>query len=257
MTGARRRSGVLSVALAGVLLVAACGGDDDAAVDTDDTTTTAEAEEEETTTTEAATSSTGASTTSTTAEEVDLGQPVLWPAPGEGAPEPEVAAEGFVRTLLDVGGGSLGEFAQGDPTSGEIPLFGVTEAGGPGPLRSTILVRQLGDGWYVIGAVSDDVTIDIPAALAEVPIGPVEVSGTGRGFEGTIVVTATLAGEDGPPLVQEPLIAGNDVLEPYAVTVELGGTADGDTVAIVANTDSGFDADAPAIAAIAVVMVAL
>jgi hypothetical protein len=245
--------------LAGVLLVGACGGGDDDAVDADDTTTTATAaEEEETTTTEAATSSTGASTTSTTAEEVDLGQPVLWPAPGEGAPEPEVAAEGFVRILLDEAGGSLGEFAQGDPTSGEVPLFGATEGGGTGALRSTILVRQLGDGWYVIGAVSDDVTIDVPAALAEVPIGPVEVSGTGRGFEGTVVLTATLAGEDGAPLAQEPVIAGSaEALEPYAVTLDVGGADDGDTVAIVATTGIGLDTDAPGIAAVPVVLIAL
>jgi hypothetical protein len=244
--------------LTGVLLTAACGGDD-AAVDASDTTTTADAaEEEETTTTAgAATSSTGATTTATTAAEVELGQPVLWPAPGQGAPEPEAAAEGFVRTLLDVTGGTLGEFAQGDPTSGEVALFGATEGGGTDALRSTILVRQLGDGWYVIGAVSDDVTIDVPATLAEVPIGPVEVSGTGRGFEGTVVLTATLGGVDGPPLAQEPVIAGSaEALEPYAVTLDVGGAGDGVTVAIVATTDIG-GTDAPGIAAVPVVLVAL
>jgi len=242
--------------VAGALLAAACGGDDPAVDATDDTTTTAAAEDEETTTTEAATSTTGAATT-TTAAEVELGQPVLWPAPGEGAAEPVAAAEGFVRTLLDVPGGTFGEFAQGDAASGEVPLFGATEGGGPGALRSTILVRQLDGGWYVIGAVSDDVTIDVPATLAEVPIGPVEVSGTGRGFEGTVVLTATLAGEDGAPLAQEPVIAGSaEALEPYAVTLDVGGAGDGVTVAIVATTDIG-GTDAPGIAAVPVVLVAL
>ena len=53
-------------------------------------------------------------------------------------------------------------------------------------------MRQLGaaGGWFVIAAVNPNVAITAPDAGAVVPAGPLTVTGVGRGFEATVVVSA-------------------------------------------------------------------
>ena len=61
-----------------------------------------------------------------------------------------------------------------------------------------LLLRQLGpdDGWFVLAAVNDHAGITDPVALAEVAAGPLAVHGMARGFEGSVTVSAGLAGSD-------------------------------------------------------------
>jgi hypothetical protein len=179
----RRLTGL---AVAGLLLVAgACADDDDD--DAVETTTTAE----ETTTT-------GDSTT-TTAVDSDL--LVLFPA-DDVEDTPEGAAEGFMARYFPDAGVTFGEFQQGDSRSGEIEVLGGGEGGGAELLRSTLLLRQVGPGWFVIAAVNPNVAITSPEAQSAVALGgTLTVEGEGRGFEATIVVRVETP--DGSETLQE------------------------------------------------------
>jgi len=218
-----------AVALVVVLAVSACTDDDgDDQVVTAPTSTTAPAGSETSTT-----SSSPSSTTTPTES-----QPALWPAPGTAVDDPAEAAAGFVTGLLGGAEPALGEFQEGGPGAGEIEVLRQNEGGGIGGIRSVLSLRQLGEGWFVTSAQSPAVTIDEPQTLATVA-GTIEVAGSGRGFEGTLLISLRTAGEGGPPLAETFVTAGaSEELEPF--TTELDIAADpGTTLAlVVGNADA-------------------
>lgn len=193
-----------------------------------------------------------------TVEQLD--QPAIWPAPDVVFDTPEEAAADFVSSvLISEGDPVLGEFQQGDARSGEIAVLFAGEAGDlDPPIESGILsLRRIGptDGWYVIAASSDGVVIDTPSALAEVPAGSLTVAGEGRGFEGTLVVSAFPPGDNDAELDQQVGAGGAlDELEPYSVELDLTGAADGDVVVILVHGDSGLGSDPSTFSAIPVVV---
>ena len=182
----RRLAALTAVAL----LLVACGDDDDEVAETGDgiTTTTTTAPVETTTTT-------------TTPADTGLEQLAIWPAADVVFATPEEAATDFVEQVLGVPA-ALGAFQQGDARSGEIVVSSVPEGGGNAVPRGTLLLRQLGadDGWFVLAATSDVQTFTLPVDGAEVAAGPLTVEAAGRGFEGTVVVSARVAGQAGAPL---------------------------------------------------------
>jgi hypothetical protein len=190
-----------------------------------------------------------ASPAAESATSVTLEQPAVWPAAGVVFESPEAAAEDFVRNAFDECH-VIGEFQQGDPGSGEIPVFGT----GDGPCRlgpphggplSRLLLRQLGpdDGWFVTAAVdeSNSNTITVPASGSEVPAGPLTVEGIGSGFESTINVTAFRAG-DADAILDSVIGAGGYLGPPipYTVTVDLSAASPGDVVALLEVGGSGI-----------------
>jgi hypothetical protein len=193
-------------------------------------------------------------------EQQELDQPAIWPAPGVVFTTPEEAAADFVTTvLISEGDPVLGEFRQGDSRSGEIPVLFAGETGDldPPQEQGLLFLRQIGptDGWYVIGAVSDGAVIDTPSALDEVPAGTVTVSGEGRGFEGTLVVSAFPPGDQASQLDQEIGAGGAfEELQPYSVELDLSGAAAGDVVVILVQGDTGLGSDPGTFAAIPVVI---
>ncbi len=193
-------------------------------------------------------------------EQQDLDQPAIWPAADVVLATPEEAAADFVSAvLISEGDPALGEFQQGDARSGEIEVLFAGETGDLDPplAKGVLFLRQIGptDGWYVIAATSDGAVIDTPSALEQVPAGTVTVSGEGRGFEGTLVVSAFPPGDD-TAILDSQIGAGGafEDLQPYSVELDLSGAADGDVVVILVHGDTGIGNDPSTFAAIPIVI---
>lgn len=193
-------------------------------------------------------------------EQQDLAQPAIWPAADVVFATPEEAAADFVSAVLVAEGDpTLGEFQQGDARSGEIAVLFAGETGDLDPPLETgvVFLRQIGptDGWYVIAATSDGAVIDMPSALEEVPAGTVTVSGEGRGFEGTLAVSAFPPGDDAARFDLQIGAGGAfDELQPYSVELDLSEAADGDVVVILVHGDTGLGNDPGTFAAIPIVI---
>jgi len=192
----------------------------------------------------------------------ELVQPAIWPAADVVFATPEEAAADFVSAvLISEGEPVLGEFLQGDSRSGEIAVLFAGETGDLDPPQEMGILglRQIGptDGWYVIFAISDGVVIDAPSALQEVPAGTVTVSGEGRGFEGTLAVSAFPPG-DAAATFDLQIGAGGAFgdLEPYSVELDLSGAASGDVVVILVQGDTGLGADPGTFGAFPIVITA-
>ena len=248
--------------IAAVALLISCGGDDDASsVDsatttTIVTTTTPETTSTVTTTTIVVTTTTPEtnSTVTTTTEGVVLAQPAIWPAADAVFATPEAAAADFVRNVLGVEP-LLSEYLGGDSRSGEIEVFSPGETM---PVSRGLLdLRTLApnDGWFVIGAYNPNATISTPEVYAEVPAGALTVEGVARGHEGTVVVTAFLAG-DADAVLDQVITSGGglETPEPYSVTIDLTGAATGDVITLLVHGDTGLDNDPGEFGAIAFVI---
>lgn len=190
----------------------------------------------------------------------ELDQPAIWPSADVVFATPEEAATDFVsEALISEGDPLLGDFQQGDARSGEIAVLFGGETGDADPPfeKGTLLLRQLGPdgGWFVIGAVSDGATIDAPVTGAAVPAGPLVVSGEGRGFESTLVVSAFSPGDTTAQFDQEIGAGGAfEELEPYSVTLDLSDGAPGETIVILVQGDTGLGSDPSTFAALPVVI---
>jgi hypothetical protein len=189
-----------------------------------------------------------------------LDQPAIWPAADVVFATPEEAAADFVSAvLISEGDPALGEFQQGDSRSGEIAVLFAGETGDLDPplAKGVLLLRQIGptDGWYVIAATSDGVVIDTPSALEAIPAGTVTVAGDGRGFEGTLAVSAFPPGDPAARFDLEIGAGGASAdLEPYSVELDLSGAAAGEVVVILVHGDTGLGNDPSTFSAIPVVI---
>jgi hypothetical protein len=159
---------------------------------------------------------------------------------------PEAAASDFIEQVFGVEP-LIGEFMQGDSRSGEIEVLSPLDDDDPATTRPTgvvLFLRQLGpdDGWFVLSAVSEGVTIDDPEFGDEVAAGDLTVDGTGRGFEGTVVVRALVPAD--PPTVLDFEITATDWMTPvpYTATLDLSEASPGDIVTIIAVGDTGIEA---------------
>ena len=87
--------------------------------------------------------------------------------------DPVSAARGFAADYAGFPDPVVGEFRQGDARSGEVPV----QAKATGPI-TTVLVRELGDSWWVLGSVDPE----HPADLAR-GVGHDFVTGSATGNE--------------------------------------------------------------------------
>ncbi len=188
---------------------------------------------------------------------VELDQPAIWPASDVVFTTPEEAAASFVTNVLGVEP-VLGDFMAGDSRSGEIQVFSPGEVEGAVLIeRGLLALRIIGpnDGWFVIAASSQGVSIETPETLDPVAVGPLEVAGEGRGFEGTLVVTAFRAGNANVVLDQVITSGGPfELLEPYTVTLDLSDGVPGETIALIVRGDTGLGGDPGDFASIPVVI---
>jgi hypothetical protein len=190
-------------------------------------------------------------------QSAQLDQPAIWPASDVLFETPEEAAAGFVADVLGVEP-VLGDFAAGDARSGEIQVFSPGDgAGAELTERALLALRMIGptDGWFVIAANSEGVMIESPETLDRVPAGPLVVTGRGRGFESTLVVSAFRAGEAGD-VVDQVIAAGGAFgdLEPFTATLDLSDAAPGDVVAVLVRGDTGLDGDPGEFASLPIVI---
>ncbi|TDT17612.1 hypothetical protein BDK89_3223 [Ilumatobacter fluminis] len=186
--------------------------------------------------------------TTTPPTTVPVVEPVVavWPAAEVVFDTPEEAASDFIEQVFGVEP-LIGEFMQGDGRSGEIEVLSPLDDDDPATTRPTgviLFMRQLGadDGWFVLSATSEGVTIDVPEFGDEVTAGDLTVDGLGRGFEGTVVVRALIPAD--PPEVLDFEITATDWTTPvpYTATLDLSATSPGDVVTIVAVGDTGIAA---------------
>ncbi|HEY8545229.1 MAG TPA: Gmad2 immunoglobulin-like domain-containing protein [Acidimicrobiales bacterium] len=185
---------VLVLGIGGLLLAGDDGGDRTSTADEPGTTTT----EATTTTTEppATTTTTGAGVRPEAPEApeapegpppTDVFQQAVWPRPSSDVrfDDPVAAARSFARYYTGFSDPQVGEYRAGDSRSGEVPVFPLT--GGQGE-ETTVLVRQLSDDhWYVVGSVTEDVTVEQPDPGDRLTC-PLTLRGTALAFEGTVQV---------------------------------------------------------------------
>lgn len=177
---------------------------------------------------------------------VQLEQPAVWPAADVVFDTPEEAAADFMGDYLDERpGGVLGEFRPGDARSGEIDVeYSSDPEGVDAGVRSTLLMRQLGpsDGWFVLAAVNELVTITSPESGSTIAPGPVTVEGVGQAFEGTIFVSAYPAGDRANLDATFTQTGTGFEPGPYSATLDLSAAPPG-FVAIDVSGDSGLRND--------------
>jgi hypothetical protein len=171
-------------------------GDDTTTSDTGPTTSSSSTSTTASSTTTSSSTSTSASSTTDTTAFADI-DTAVWPDPSssDGFDTPEAAASSFATDYVGMVDPDLGPFMQGDSRSGEIELR--PQPAGP---VTVILLRQLGpdDAWWVIGSVSDQVTVDQPRVLDEVG-SPVVVSGEGMVAAGGVLeIELRVDGVDDP-----------------------------------------------------------
>lgn len=179
----------------------------------------------------------------TASDSKNEGPLAIWSSSESPAETPESAAEAAVASLIGVTP-VLGDFMAGDSRSGEMVVFSPGETT---PVeRSLLLLRRLGsdDRWSVIGAINSAMTIDEPETASVVPAGLLTVSGSGRGFEGLIVVSAHRIGDRVESIDQETTTGGSlERSEPFRVVLDLSDTDPGDVIAIVVRGGVGLEDD--------------
>jgi hypothetical protein len=183
-----------------MVTLAGCGGDDDSvATDAPTTTETTAAPTTSAPTTPEATAAptTEAATTTPDVDADEIRPFALWPDVDgtQRFDDPVEAARSFAVELVGFTDPVLGEFQQGDATSGEVEL----RASDGGPL-TVVLVRQLDPAegsWWVTASVHDDILVDDPQPQSAVD-DPVQVSGQAVAFEGTVDVEILADGDTEP-----------------------------------------------------------
>ncbi|HEY8546573.1 MAG TPA: Gmad2 immunoglobulin-like domain-containing protein [Acidimicrobiales bacterium] len=97
--------------------------------------------------------------------------------------DPVSAARAFAVDFVGFTDPLVGELQQGDSRSGEVPVRPAAQ----GPV-TTVFVRQLEDDtWWVLGAATDNITVDRPAT-GDAITSPVTVAGAALAFEGVVSV---------------------------------------------------------------------
>jgi hypothetical protein len=158
--------------------------------------------------------------------------------------DPVDAAVGFATDYLGFVDPIASEFMAGDSRSGEVEIRSVET----GP-ATVVFVRQLtdDDSWWILGAASENITIDEPEALAEV-VSPLTVSGTAQAIEGTVDVQLRADGNGEP--IFEGFVTGSGGPEPgpYSETFEFTspGETGGALVMLSLSSEDGSTLDASA-----------
>lgn len=207
--------GVVVAVMAGLIFwITRDDGDQIAEGDTPTTTTTAAP-----TTTEPETTTTITEPETTTTEPTTRPDPVdareaVFPFAEDSLrfDDPNEAVAAFAEGYLGFVDPVYSDFRQGDSRSGEVGLR--PTANGP---ETTVFVRQLDDTWWIIGAASENIVVNQPAA-GDVLVSPVDLTGEALAFEGTVNVELWTDRAD-EPLATTFVTGGGDVLRPFEGTL--------------------------------------
>jgi hypothetical protein len=231
--------GAAIVVIAVVLGVLALTGDDDTDVDTSGTTTTS-----------AVATTTTAVTTTTAGSTVDVSQ-AMWPRAGTSQrfDDPVSAARSFAVDFVGMIEPVMGDFQAGDSRSGEVEVRPLVD----GPV-TTVFVRQLQDDtWFVLGAVTENVTLASPEVGATIEC-PLTLTGEALAFEGTVAVAIRDDVSD-EPIGTGFVTGGGTEVAPFEgqVDCDLSALPEGDQYgSIVLTTEGGEDGRAWQAAAVRV-----
>lgn len=196
------------------------------ASDTRDTTTT--------------TSSTTTTEPESTPTEPAVDEPLFrWPSDGTGYDSTGDLVTAFAEEYLGVVRPAVED--NGDSTFTVRPRG---EGGAPAPAegpRTVVEVGPFGGSTVVIGAVSPNIRVDLPAAGTAIT-SPVRVSGQARNlFEGTVIVEVRTEAGDAPVVTVPGIAAGSGPeLADFSVEVPFGGLPAG-RGGIVVKSDSGLE----------------
>lgn len=227
------------------------------ATSTSATDTTTTAPDTTTSSTSTTTSTTTAPTTSDAPTTVPTTQPptddlevALWPeASGPvGYTDPVALVQDFAEEFVGMDDPVVGAFRPGDSRSGEVEV----RADAGATLATTVTVRQLGpnDLWWVLGAASENITVDSPEAL-EVVSSPLELRGSALAFEGTVTVTLWEDGATAP--LATTFVTGSGAPPPGPFTGELTfGEPSTEGGALLFTSESGEDGSVVEFAALRV-----
>jgi hypothetical protein len=186
----------------------------------------------------------------------ELRDTLLWPSPdGPGIDDPREAVRSFVTDVVGLADAPLSDFRAQRPDLGEVDVYERSEDGSPrSRVASTVAVRRFDDGrWFVISASSDDVAITSPTWLTAVS-SPLEVSGEGHGYEGTIIVSlrARSSASEPDPLASVPVQGGSgEALEPFSGDLEFAAQSP-DTGILLASDSGAFEGQILRFTAVAV-----
>jgi hypothetical protein len=159
--------------------------------------------------------------------------------------DPVEAAVGFASDYLGFVDPIASEYMAGDSRSGEVEIRSFDT----GP-ATVVFVRQLtdDDSWWILGAASENITVDEPEALADVA-SPLTVSGTALAFEGTVDVQLRADGNGEP--IFEGFVTGSGGPEPgpYSETFEFASPGDtaGALVMLSLSAEDGSTLEASAL----------
>jgi Immunoglobulin-like domain of bacterial spore germination len=129
-------------------------------------------------------------------------------------PDPASAARGFATDYVGFVDPIVGEFRQGDTRSGEVLL----QATRTGP-TTNVLVRQLGESWFVLGASTPNIELTSPAAGTTIA-SPVRLQGTSTAFEATVNVQVRAEDVTAPIATGTVMGGANGELGPFDGTIE-------------------------------------
>lgn len=174
----------------------------------------------------------------------------LWPeASGPvGYTDPVALVQDFAEEFVGMDDPVVGAFRPGDSRSGEVEV----RADAGATLATTVTVRQLGpnDLWWVLGAASENITVDSPEAL-EVVSSPLELRGSALAFEGTVTVTLWEDGATAP--LATTFVTGSGAPPPGPFTGELTfGEPSTEGGALLFTSESGEDGSVVEFAALRV-----
>jgi hypothetical protein len=148
----------------------------------------------------------GTTTTSTTSASAAQPDTAVWPfaATSTRFTSPTAVAGAFAVEYLGFTDLFVGSFQQGDSRSGEVPIRS-SESG----VVTTVLVRQLtpANTWWVLGAVSPNITVTSPAALQKI-VSPVLLRGQSTAYEAVVNVQVRQDGSLGP-LARSTVMGGS------------------------------------------------
>ncbi|HSL56939.1 MAG TPA: Gmad2 immunoglobulin-like domain-containing protein [Acidimicrobiales bacterium] len=183
----------------------------------DTTTTTAPATtttaEPTTTSAEDTTTTTAAGTTTTAGDQVDTSTAVFPFADDDlRFDDPVEAATVFAETIVGFTDPVVSDYRAGDSRSGEVGVRPVAD----GP-ETIILVRQLDEHWWILGAVPEGITIAEPEWMTELR-SPVTVRGEAVSPEGDLFLELWTDGADEPLALGQAMV---DRDEPSGFEVEL------------------------------------
>jgi Immunoglobulin-like domain of bacterial spore germination len=127
--------------------------------------------------------------------------------------DPVSAARGFATEYVGFTDPVVGEFQQGDARSGEVPIRAKPETA-----VTTVLVRQLGDSWWVLGATTSGIQVTSPTAL-QVVSSPVALRGSSTAFEATVNVQVRADGRPSPLASGFVMGGANGTMGPFDTTL--------------------------------------